>query len=103
MKAIQLSDFFAVVRLSLFAVLLFDQVTSTRMARRTVNIEIPSDSIGTKQSIQAHYYGQKSSVTRCAYIQASLHADELPGCQADHTFCSHSYSNRRIFDFMFSS
>lgn len=73
----------ALVRKSLFALVLFNQVASSRMPRRTVHHEIASEYIGTKRSVQAHHFGPKNSLTRRAYIQASLHADELPGIQAN--------------------
>ena len=50
------------------------------MPRRTQRIELPSSSIGTRHTLLVHNYGLKTSPTsRRAYIQSSLHADELPG------------------------
>ena len=104
MKAVtdpRLTQLSAVVRKSLFALVLFNQVSSSRMPRRTVHHEIPSDFIGTKRTIQAHHFGPKNSLTRCAYIQASLHADELPGIQVSRmrdmkVSCSDSISAAHV-------
>lgn len=50
------------------------------MARTTQIITLPSTSIGTKQSILVHrYFPANNRGTKTAYVQASLHADELPG------------------------
>ena len=62
------------------------------IARTTQIITLPSNSIGTKQSILVHrYIPEGSKGKKTAYVQASLHAEELPGLviQADLTF-SHS-------------
>jgi hypothetical protein len=67
------------------------------IARTTQIITLPSSSIGTKQSILVHrYIPEGSKGKKTAYVQASLHAEELPGLiiQADLTF-SHS-STRSI-------
>ena len=50
------------------------------MPRTTQNIAIPSSTIGTRQYIIVHNYAPNhTQATKKAYIQASLHADELPG------------------------
>jgi uncharacterized protein len=45
--------------------------------RRTEKIELISPSPGTKRFINVHRWGTQDSVK--AYVQASLHADEIPG------------------------
>ena len=45
---------------------------------RTETISLPHTSIGQSVSLTALHFGHESSV-RKVYIQASLHADELPG------------------------
>ena len=50
------------------------------MSRTSQSIPLPSTSIGTRHNLLVHNYGPVStSATKKAYIQASLHADELPG------------------------
>lgn len=57
--------------------------------RRTERITLPPASIGTRGELVVYHYGPESSVgeeddiPRC-YIQASLHADELPGMLVCH-------------------
>eukprot|EP01035_Chromulina_nebulosa_P026775 gene26775-35098_t len=46
--------------------------------RRTSKIELPSAGIGCKNTLQFHEYGPPDA-TETAYIQTTLHADELPG------------------------
>jgi predicted deacylase len=51
------------------------------MQRVTRRIDIPSSGIGSEQYILSHTYlpsTQPSSLSKI-YIQASLHADEIPG------------------------
>ena len=50
--------------------------------RVTTNIRLPSVSPGCQRSLKYHAYGPKG--TPRAYIQASLHADELPGMLVSH-------------------
>lgn len=56
------------------------------MGRTTQRIDLPSSSIGTKYSLQVHHYGPKTPniSTKRAYIQSSLHADEIPGLLVSH-------------------
>lgn len=50
------------------------------MPRTTQNIALPSSTIGTRQYLIVHNYAPDyKQATKKAYIQASLHADELPG------------------------
>lgn len=50
------------------------------MPRTVQSITLPSSSIGTRHNLVIHSYGPDSTqATKRAYIQASLHADELPG------------------------
>ena len=53
------------------------------MARRTERIDLPSSSMGTRRSLIVHRYLPSSELTNTnrkkVYIQASLHADEIPG------------------------
>lgn len=67
-----------VVALILMSILSQRCVTCTR--RTTHSILLPADSIGTKHTILVHRYTPESvKAKKTAYIQASLHADELPG------------------------
>jgi uncharacterized protein len=50
--------------------------------RVTTSIPLPSVSPGCKRSLIYHTYGPKGG--QRAYIQASLHADELPGMLVSH-------------------
>lgn len=50
------------------------------MPRYTQHIELPRNAIGSRHILQVHNYGVKTSdISKRAYIQSSLHADELPG------------------------
>jgi hypothetical protein len=63
-----------------FHIALFCITLISAMPRRSQHIEIPSNSIGIRRGITVHHYGERSSHTsKNAYIQASLHADEIPG------------------------
>jgi len=52
-------------------------------ARRTERIVLPQSGIGTQHSVLFHHYGPPDAPASC-YIQASLHADELPGLIVTH-------------------
>jgi predicted deacylase len=57
------------------------------MPRKTQSIIVPSNSIGTKHNLLVHHFVPVSSEvkpTKKVYIQASLHADELPGLLVAH-------------------
>jgi predicted deacylase len=59
--------------------------TATAMKRQTSQIQIPSVSIGQQRFLMVHQYGEYTpGVTERAYIQASLHADEIPGLLVNH-------------------
>ena len=50
------------------------------LSRRIERIELPTGSIGTRRNLIVYHYGSPDVVVgKHAYIQASLHADELPG------------------------
>lgn len=51
--------------------------------RVTKKVPLPSNTIGTQMSLLFHRYGPRNSGGK-AYIQASLHADELPGLLVAH-------------------
>ena len=46
--------------------------------RRTSKVELPSAGIGCRNILQFHEYGPPDAA-ETAYIQTTLHADELPG------------------------
>jgi predicted deacylase len=48
-------------------------------ARRTEIIPLPQQSIGVRHTLQVLHYGPDDPRVQQCYIQASLHADELPG------------------------
>lgn len=48
------------------------------MTRTTVHLPLKSSSLGTTRSLAVHRYGRPGARPK-AYLQASLHADELPG------------------------
>jgi predicted deacylase len=52
-------------------------------SRTTTKVTLPSASIGTQVHLLFHRYGPQNSGLK-AYIQASLHADELPGLMVSH-------------------
>ncbi len=54
------------------------------MARRTEKIELPVGAIGTRRHLLVHRYGPEGDGVERAYIQGSLHADELPGILVCH-------------------
>lgn len=73
------------------------------MARTTQIITLPSTSIGTKQSILVHrYFPANNRGTKTAYVQASLHADELPGPIVPADFVFLYYSSHTITCRIFS-
>lgn len=53
------------------------------MSKRIDRIDLPSMSPGTNRHLKVHRYG-KAGARPKAYIQASLHADEIPGMMAAH-------------------
>jgi hypothetical protein len=53
------------------------------MSKRIDRIDLPSMSPGTERHLKVHRYG-KAGARPKAYIQASLHADEIPGMMAAH-------------------
>jgi len=48
------------------------------MPTATTRIDLPSPAPGTRRTLLAHRYGQPGARPR-AYLQAALHADEIPG------------------------
>ena len=55
--------------------------------RNIIEISLPQSSIGNRRKlIYYHYKSTNSNGTsnKCAYLQASLHADELPGLLLNH-------------------
>jgi hypothetical protein len=52
------------------------------MPRRTERINLISPSPGTERFVNVHYWGNPGE--KRAYIQASLHADEIPGLVVAH-------------------
>jgi len=76
------------MRVLIFAV--FGYLSSAMAVRRTERITLPPASIGTRGELVVHHYGpshgaaeEEGDIPRC-YIQASLHADELPGMLVCH-------------------
>jgi predicted deacylase len=67
----------------LFLILHFAfEASAVTMQRSTVQIPLlPSNSIGVSHCIKYYKYSTESASSHCkrVYIQASLHADELPG------------------------
>ncbi|HEX9447146.1 MAG TPA: succinylglutamate desuccinylase/aspartoacylase family protein [Dongiaceae bacterium] len=53
------------------------------MSKRIDRIDLPSMSPGTDRYLKVHRYGTAGARPK-AYIQASLHADEIPGMMAAH-------------------
>lgn len=53
------------------------------MTRTTTQIPLPTVAPGTSRSLTVHRYGRPGARPK-AYIQAGLHADELPGMLAAH-------------------
>jgi predicted deacylase len=53
------------------------------MTRTTSQIPLPSPAPGTQRSVTVHRYGRPGARPK-AYIQAGLHADELPGMLVAH-------------------
>lgn len=64
--------FFILLHLSL----VFGRVTQT--------VTLPSVSPGTRRFLVLHHYGVGDETTQRAYIQACLHADEIPGLLVTH-------------------
>src|SRR5579859_8036795 len=65
---------------------MFDWINSAQgcsMAKETLQIPLVTASPGTARSLTVHRYGTPGSVPKI-YIQAALHADELPGVLAAH-------------------
>ena len=54
--------------------------------RNIIEIELPQSSIGNRRKLMYYHYKPTNSNTlqRRAYLQASLHADELPGLLLNH-------------------
>lgn len=55
----------------------------TRIAKTTARIPLSHGDIGTQRSLVVHRYGRKGARPK-AYLQASLHADEIPAMMAQH-------------------
>ncbi len=68
----------------LFLVLSFYFLLTTAMVKTVERIEIPNSSIGTKHVLYIHEYKPVTATSKAAYIQGSLHADELPGIMVNH-------------------
>lgn len=54
------------------------EIKSAEMSRTTKFVALPCASLGSSVNLQFHHFGPTDS-TETAYIQASLHADEIPG------------------------
>jgi Succinylglutamate desuccinylase / Aspartoacylase family len=52
--------------------------------RTTEKIILPTSGIGTRHELLVHRYGSPGPGTKKIYIQATLHADELPGLLVAH-------------------
>ncbi|EWY38841.1 succinylglutamate desuccinylase [Skermanella stibiiresistens SB22] len=53
------------------------------MAKSTVTIPLPSQHLGTTRVVTTHRYGAQGARPK-AYVQAGLHADEIPGMLTAH-------------------
>ena len=53
------------------------------MAKTVVSLPLPTQHLGTTRSITVHRYGSPAARPK-AYIQAGLHADEIPGMLCAH-------------------
>lgn len=53
-------------------------------SRRTELVELLSDSVGMQAHLRIHKYGPEDECVPLCYIQASLHADEIPGILVNH-------------------
>jgi len=53
-------------------------------ARRTEVIELLGDGVGIQAVLKVHKFGPEDESVPLAYIQASLHADEIPGILVNH-------------------
>lgn len=53
------------------------------MSRRTERIVLPSAGIGSERFLTLHHYGDAEATPK-AYLQASIHADEIPAMMALH-------------------
>jgi predicted deacylase len=53
------------------------------MSKTVSQIPLPSPALGTSRTVTVHRYGQPGGRPK-AYVQAGLHADELPGMLAAH-------------------
>jgi predicted deacylase len=52
--------------------------------RRTEKVNLLTDSVGMQPFLKIHKYGPEDESVPLAYIQGSLHADELPGIMVNH-------------------
>ena len=52
--------------------------------RQTEEIPLLNDGMGISSCLKYHKYGPKSEDVDLCYLQASLHADELPGILVNH-------------------
>ena len=65
------------------------------MPRSTQSITLPSSSIGARHHLLVHRYAPDlTQPTKKAYIQASLHADELPGKNLFTAYCNYIGNKR---------
>ena len=53
------------------------------MAKTVVALPLPTQHLGTTRTITVHRYGDPAARPK-AYIQAGLHADEIPGMLSAH-------------------
>ncbi len=53
------------------------------MTRQTERLPLPGQTPGSQRSLTVHRYGARSTRPK-AYLQASLHADEIPGLLVQH-------------------
>lgn len=53
------------------------------MSRETTRVALPSPGVGSERYITLHRYGNRGATPK-AYIQASIHADEVPAMMAVH-------------------
>ena len=54
-------------------------IVTSNALRHVDRIELPTSSIGTRRHLLVYSYASAAPMTKRAYVQASLHADELPG------------------------
>jgi len=53
------------------------------MPARTIRMDLPAPAPGVQRTLTVHHYGQPNARPK-AYVQAALHADEIPGLLVTH-------------------